>query len=253
MNASPLKQEPVATPVERVIFWSFLAVLGLFGIVLLLPPVCSYPKFLADKGACRANLRVLAAAMHSYHDAYHSFPPAYIVDKNGRPMHSWRVLLLPFLEHGALYRRYHFDEPWNGPRNRMLMSGVPDEFHCPADSGPETNTNYFVVVGPKTVFPGAGSVRIRDITDGTSCTILLVEAADSDVNWLEPRDLTYEEALRGINPKTGWGISSHHRKGEVLVALADGSTPVLPEDFDVEQLRRLLERNDGRSISPPLD
>jgi prepilin-type processing-associated H-X9-DG protein len=76
----------------------------------------------------------------------------------------------------------------------------------------------------------------------------LVEAVDSGINWLEPRDMSYEEALRGINPKTGWGISSRH-DGGAQVAFADGSSPLLPDDTPLEKLRLFLERNDGQPVS----
>jgi prepilin-type processing-associated H-X9-DG protein len=116
--------------------------------------------------------------------------------------------------------------------------------------GHETNASYFAVVGPKTIFPGAASVGIRDIADGTTVTILLVEAAESGVNWLEPRDLTYEEALRGINAKTGFGISSHH-DGGAMVVFADGHAQFLSDDTPVDQLRLFLERNDGQTVTLP--
>jgi len=192
----------------------------------------------------------LGLAMHSYHDTYRCFPPAYVADRNGRPMHSWRVLLLPFLDRRDLYNRYRFDEPWDGPHNRMLASEMPWIFRCPADQGPEANANYFVVVGPRTIFPGATSVGIRDISDGTTVTILLVEAAESGVNWLEPRDLTYEEAARGINAKTGFGISSHH-DGGTMVLFADGHAQFLSDDTPIDQLRLFLERNDGQTVTLP--
>jgi prepilin-type processing-associated H-X9-DG protein len=188
--------------------------------------------------------------MHNYHDTYGSFPPAYIADNDGRPMHSWRVLLLPFLEFGSLYEQYRFDEPWNGPHNRELAALPIPLFHCPFDTGPGTNANYLVVFGPKTVFPGAVPIAIKDITDGTSNTVLLVEAANSGINWLEPRDLGYIEAVRGINPKSGLGISSHHQGG-ANVAFADASVRFLPDETPVAQLRLLLERNDGQPVTLP--
>jgi hypothetical protein len=236
----------------KAMTWSAVAVLGGLLILLMLPPVsCVYSR--APRTECKYNLKILAQAIYSYHDAYHSFPPAYIADKNGRPMHGWRVLLLPFLECRPLYEQYRFDEPWNGPHNRTLASQMPSVFRCPSDTGAENATSYFVVVGQHTVFPGAVPIRIKDIPDGTSNTILLVEAVDSGINWLEPRDMSYEEALRGINPKEGWGISSRHAAGErgAQVAFADGSTRFLSDETSVEQLRRMLERNDGLPVTLP--
>jgi prepilin-type processing-associated H-X9-DG protein len=243
----PLWSRSTDLILERVIVWGGVVLLVGFLILIVLPPV-------TDRGRpyrrteCKNHLKQLALAMHNYHDKYGSFPPAYIADKNGRPMHSWRVLLLPFLEFGPLYDQYRFDEPWNGRHNRELAALPIQLFHCPADTGTKTDSSYFVVVGPKTIFPGASSIKIADITDGTSNTILLVEAVDSGINWLEPRDMSYEEALRGINPKTGWGISSRH-DGGAQVAFADGSSPLLPDDTPLEKLRLFLERNDGQPVS----
>jgi prepilin-type processing-associated H-X9-DG protein len=245
----PLWSRSTDLILERVIVWGGVVLLVGFLILIVLPPV-------TDRGRpyrrteCKNHFKQLALAMHNYHDKYGSFPPAYIADKNGRPMHSWRVLLLPFLEFDSLYKQYRFDEPWNGPHNRLLAEPAPSLFHCPSDTGTKTDTSYLVVVGPKTIFPGASSIKIADITDGTSNTILMVEAVESGINWLEPRDMSYEEALRGINPKTGWGISSHH-EGGAQVAFADGSSPLLSDDTPIEKLRLFLERNDGQTVSWP--
>ena len=158
----------------------------------------------------------LRSALHNYHDDYGCFPPAYVADKNGRPMHSWRVLILPYLDYRAVYERYRFDEPWNGPHNRELVSQAPYMYHCPADKTPKTDTSYVVVVGPSTMFPGEKCVRIKDIGDGTTLTIMVVEMVNSRINWMEPRDLTFDQALRGINPDSQLGISSHHEDGARL-------------------------------------
>jgi prepilin-type processing-associated H-X9-DG protein len=242
------------TIIESTLVWGGVVLLVGFLILTVLSPLATDTGRPASRTECKNHLKQLALAMHNYHDQYGSFPPAYIADKNGRPMHSWRVLLLPFLEFGHLYKEYRFDEPWNGPHNRLLAEPAPSVFHCPADTGTKTDTSYVVVVGPKTIFPGASSIKIADIEDGTSNTILLVEATDSGINWLEPRDMSYEDAVRGINAKTSWGISSHH-EGGAMVAFADGSRELLPDQTPLQQLRLLLERNDGRPASmhrPPV-
>ncbi|HET6328162.1 MAG TPA: DUF1559 domain-containing protein [Planctomycetaceae bacterium] len=238
---------PKRLPVNHTIAWGAVVLLGVFFFWMFLPRVGS--RDAAPRTECKNHLKQIALAMHNYHDVYGCFPPAYIQDRNGRPMHSWRVLLLPFMEFGPLYDEYRFDEPWNGPHNRKLAALPLALFRCPFDNGPTATTNYFVVVGPKTVFPGTKSIAIKDIPDGTANTILLVEAADSGINWLEPRDMSYEEAVRGINPKSGWGISSRHKDGSAQIAFADGSVRTLDDDTPIEQWRRMLERDDGLPVS----
>jgi len=248
METSPPKRWSAGGIIETTLVWGGVLLLVGFFVLTILPPTSGhvYPR----RTECKSHLKQLALAMHNYHDKYGSFPPAYIADKNGRPMHSWRVLLLPFLAFDHLYKEYRFDEPWNGPHNRELAALPIQLFHCPADTGTKSDTSYVVVVGPKTIFPGASSIKIADIADGTSNTILMVETVDSGINWLEPRDMSYEEALRGINPKTGWGISSRH-EGGAQVALADGSVRFLPDKTPVDQLRLFLERDDGQTVSWP--
>ncbi len=244
METLPTQTRPPNPTLKGGILISAIVLLGGF-LMLVMIPASTGPHPALARTECRHKLGILALAMHNYQETYGAFPPAYLADKDGKPMHSWRVLLLPFLGHLDLYEQYRFDEPWNGPNNQRLAAHMPAEFHCPADPGAENHTSYFVVVGPDTVFPGVVSIRKAEITDGPVNTILLVEAMDRQVNWLEPKDVTYEEGRRGINPTAERGISSHH-EGGAMVAFADGSRELLPDRIPLEQLRLLLERNDGR-------
>ena len=97
----------------------FLLCAGLPMIALLLPAVQS-AREAARRAQCSNNLKQIGLAFHNYHDSYGCLPPAYIPDGNGQPMHSWRVLILPFVEQSPLYDQYDFDEPWNGPNNSKL-------------------------------------------------------------------------------------------------------------------------------------
>ena len=126
-------------------------------------------------------------------------------------MHSWRVLLLPFLDHSDVYQKYSFNEPWDGPNNRKLSKEVGGLYRCPADSGESTNTSYVVVVGRGTVWPGEISTRSKDIRDGLDKTLLVVEIADSGINWMEPRDLSFEKMDFHVNGQPHNSISSQHR------------------------------------------
>ena len=121
------------------------------------------------------NLKQIGLALHNYHDDYGSFPPAYVADEQGKPMHSWRVLLLPYVDHKWLYDQYRFDEPWDGPNNRKLHYISMDAYACPSSSkalGRKPRTDYMAVVGEETAWPGSESVTIPDIQDGTAETIM---------------------------------------------------------------------------------
>ena len=103
---------------------------------------------------CANNLKQIGLALHAYHERYGVLPPAYVADANGRPMHSWRVLLLPFLEQQSLYDWYDFREPWDGPHNIKLLNNTPSCYICPSRlSYPTTVTSYVAITGPGTMFP----------------------------------------------------------------------------------------------------
>lgn len=190
----------------------FVLLLGLCLLGLVFPAMQS-AREAARRAACLNNLKQISLGLQNYYSAHGHFPPAYVADADGRPMHSWRVLILPYMEWKSLYDAYDFDEPWNGPNNRKLAGSMPNEYCCPSseDSQYELGmTNYVAVVGPKTVWPEGETVKMDDIPDGTGNTIMLVEIADPDIRWMEPRDLSFEEAVRGVNPKSERGISSPH-------------------------------------------
>lgn len=199
-------------------------------------------------GYCMNNLHCLTVALHNYHDQYGSFPPAYIADEDGRPMHSWRVLILPYMERNDLYQAYDFNEPWDGPNNRKLAGINVREFSCPSDTGRlPTMTSYVAVVGPNTVWPGTQTTRLRSLSDGPSHTILLVEVVNSGIHWMEPRDLHVLQMAPTINPTAGHGISSTH-EGIVMVSYADGRQVPIPETISPEELRAMLTRSGGEPI-----
>ncbi|MBN9524501.1 DUF1559 domain-containing protein, partial [bacterium] len=114
-------------------------------------------------------------AVASYHDTHGHYPPPYVLGPDGRPWHSWRVLIMPYIEQQALYEQYRFDEPWDGPNNRKLADRMPRlyQFHAATKPG-STTTNYLAVVGDETVWNAAKKVHTGDVTDGLSTTILIV-------------------------------------------------------------------------------
>jgi prepilin-type processing-associated H-X9-DG protein len=213
------------------------------------------PPASVRRSHCGYNLKAIAIALHTYHDDYQSLPPAYVCDENGKPMHSWRVLLLPYLEEQELYKRYDLNEPWDGPNNILLAPAITAVYQCPEESHQGGATvNYLAVLGPGTVWPGEKSLSFRSITDGMSSTIMVVEVASSGIQGSEPRDLDYSKLAMQINPQGGGGISSLHGKTSrheasgAQVVFADGSVHFLSSDLKPTTLKLLLEANDGQPI-----
>lgn len=201
---------------------------------------------------CTSHLKQLGIAMQNYHDTYRAYPPAYFADADGKPMHSWRVLLLPYLEQGELYKQIRFDEPWDSPHNRKLTESFrPAVYRCPAATGPATETSYVVVTGPETMFPGDHGLKLREIPDGLSKTISIVEVANSGIHWMEPRDLTLDEALAGINPPNRSPAISSNHNGGAIVGWGDSHVSFLPNDLAIDKLRALLTASGGEGVSEP--
>jgi prepilin-type processing-associated H-X9-DG protein len=229
---------------------------GIFGLVvslwLFMLSALVHPRESARKMTCSNNLHNITLALQQYHDIHGSFPPAYIADANGKPMHSWRVLILPYLEQKVLYQQYRFDEPWDGPNNRKLHGTALKIYVCPAgpENQPKTDTDYVVVVGTQTMWPGVGITRNADVKDGLSNTILLTEAYNSGIHWMEPRDLHVTQMPMAINPQQGQGISSAH-KGGAEVSFADGSVRFLESTLPSETLRAMLTITGGEKVKQP--
>ena len=158
-------------------------------------------------------------AVVNYHDVEGHYPPPYIADKDGRPIHSWRVLILPYMEQQDLYKEYRLDEPWDGPNNRKLAHRMPKAYALHGEYRPgRTITNYFAVVGPTTVWRSDKAVTDKDVKDGLANTIMIVENRGLDVHWMEPRDLDVD--TMDWNLQSPRGISSRY-KDPAIVTLDD--------------------------------
>jgi len=203
----------------------------------------------SPRSPCKNNLKTIGLALHNYHDQYHCFPPAHVLGPDGTPWHSWRVLILPFLEETELAKAYRFDEPWNGPNNSQLLKRCPENFRCPSAKGkvPSTTTNYVAVVGTETVWPGVSCNSIGEITDGTSNTVLVVEVRDAGIPWLAPDDLSLEEALVARFNMAGRRPSSFH-DGGLNALFVDGTVRFIKLDLNREIWRALLTRDGGDEI-----
>jgi len=181
------------------------------------------------RSLCVNRLKMIGHALQEYHAVHGRFPPAYIADSQGRPVHSWRVLILPYLGLESVYKAYNFGEPWNSPGNRKLAGEIDGAFRCPSNNSKAAlMTNYVVVVGDHTAFPGSRSVSRHDIPRDRD-VIMVVEIADSDIPWMEPRDLQFDSMSFQIDDPAKPSISSHHAS-VVQVALLDSEVRAIRKD-----------------------
>ena len=223
----------------------------LLGVVMLFAGFIAFvfPTVQAAREAARRMQCVpkqIAVAFHNYHDTYGSLPPAYTVDENDKPLHSWRVLLLPFIEQQELYKKIRLDEPWDSEYNRQFHETDPVWFRiyrCPSGSPidgvykrfpdlKKGNCHYSVIIGPDTPFPGAESTKFSDCTDGLSNTLLFVERM-TPICWMDPNnEITFDTACDGVN-RNLMGIGSAH-PGGANCSFMDGGCPFLPEGVELK-------------------
>jgi hypothetical protein len=202
---------------------------------------------------CAANLGKIGAAISAYVADHGNFPPAYTTDERGLPLHSWRVLILPYLGYSALHEQLKLDEPWNSPHNARFLSQMPAEYHCPADSQAASDeTSYFVVDGPGGfVFHADNETVPKEIIDGASQTVLVMEATGTGRVWMQPTDISLEGLAWAAH--SGYrGIGSMHRDGRYFVLTADGKVSALDAGTTGDELQALATKAGGEAVYPAL-
>lgn len=233
---------------RQLMMWLLLCSVAL-ALLYYLGQAVTNARRAALQSTAQSPLNQLLVAMHNYHDQHGSFPPAYIVDEDGKPIHSWRVLILPYIEERALYAEYRFDEPWDSAHNLSLADRMPRMFRSPTESPSHRNANIVVITGPDTAFPGGKSTRLDEFVDGTENCILLTEIANSDICWLEPRDLDTATMSFKVNDPAKPSVSAAPWR-QPYVVLADSiHTYPVPRDIPPEVLKALTTIAGGEPVS----
>ena len=222
----------------------FIALVA-FGIVFTM-------LFFAAQEAREAARRIsccpdmVPAALHIYHDIHGTFPPAYTVDENGKPLHSWRVLILPYIGYEELYKQIRLDEPWDSPHNSQFHKLVPNVHGMTCQSREREAldglAHYQMVIGPDTISDGPNSTKLSDITNPES--FLIVETSVG-VPWMSPQDLPQSALANGIiffrpqrDKPVVQGIGSPHWQngGGAWVSFTKASARFLSKDTPPERL-----------------
>jgi prepilin-type processing-associated H-X9-DG protein len=215
-------------------------------VFLLLAPV-GMDEHARNRVSCPNYMKQLGLALLNFADKHQTLPPAVVFDSRGLPMHSWRTLILPEIEEGTLYATYHFDEPWNGPRNRTVTQVEVRDFQCPEDKPKPFETSYVAIIGPGTAWSVPGGAKLSDITDGPENTILLVEMKNSGIKWAEPRDLDLNNLPPGLTKQNLLHSLSNHAGGFNAV-FADAHVEFIPETIPWTDFEALLTIAGGEKV-----
>jgi type II secretory pathway pseudopilin PulG len=211
---------------------------GIIGLLIaLLLPAVRTARGPARRNACINNLKQIALALHNYNDVYKAFPPAYTVDAEGKPLHSWRTLILPYIEEVALYKKIDLSKPWNDPANADAFKTEISAYRCPDLESPSEKgqTTYLAIVSPDGFFQCTEPRSLSDVTDKTSNTIMLVEAPiDRAVPWMAPQDAD-EKLLMAIGRD-----SKLSHPGIFLAAFVDGHVRSFESDLPADKRRALI-------------
>jgi prepilin-type processing-associated H-X9-DG protein len=199
-------------------------------IAVLLPAVQKVREA-ANRVKDSNNLKQIGLAMHMYHDVHNRFPQAAICGKDGKPLLSWRVAILPYIEQDNLFKQFKLDEPWDSSHNKVLLEKMPKLYAMPHQDS-TTHTHYRVFVGPDAGFEIRKGRAMPEIVDGLSNTWMVVEAADP-VPWTKPDELVYE--AKGRLPKLG-----NFFAGGFNALFMDGSVRYFPRPPDEETMRALI-------------
>jgi prepilin-type processing-associated H-X9-DG protein len=232
------KDAPGGRKNNRGCMWGCGILLAGFLLLGLVLPLSRGGREGARRAQCTNNLKQIALALHNYQEAEGCFPPAATTDPEGRPLLSWRVLILPYLgEDKNLIARFHLDEPWDSPDNRALLVDMPSTYICPSNlDGQPGETAYLALVGKSAAFtPDFRPMTLADFPDGQANSVLVAEAR-RHVPWTKPDDVA-------IGPgDLGDLLGSSHPNG-FQAAFVDGSVRFLKSSVEAEVLRALSTRN----------
>lgn len=212
--------------------------------LLLFPVLSSMAEAYNLRSACQFKMHCLVAALQLFRQV-HGHLPTDIHDTQGRPLLSWRVRLLPYLDDDLIYKQFRLNESWDSPHNRLLVCQTPRCYRCPSGDGVE-GTTPFLALRDGTSGPGGG---VREIPPDYPPTVLVIEAdEDQAVIWTKPEDLVFDPAAPGR------GIGRPHWAGFGTVwggfaAFADGSVRFVPENANEHLLRSILSSEPDRSVA----
>lgn len=236
MEADPYEVTGAKEDIQRKgsIARKIMGVLVVLAILFVIAAVfLPSPRYrIMQRMSCTNNLKSIGLALLNYEQTYGVFPPEYTVDAAGKPLHSWRTLILPFLEEKEIYDSIDLNKPWDDPVNQKVWNRIPKCYSCPAKKSKLDHTYYQAVVTDKSAIQKTVSHSVKEITDGPASTLLIFESSIEDaVPWMKPTDADWSSHVA----KFAKAKMPHEELGNVL--FSDGSVGVLstkmnPRIFD---------------------
>ncbi len=251
-QAQPVGQPPYRPPAQQksnttlivLIIAGVLALPMLGCCVGLLLPAVQAAREASRRMSCSNNMKHIGLALHNYSAAHGSLPPAYTVDAQGRPLHSWRTLILPYMEQQALYDQIDLTKPWDDPVNQAAMQTAVPTYTCPSTDMPAISTTYVAIVDPSGMMSGSTATKFRDTTDGLGNTILFTETDKTQaVHWMEPQDIDMNSFMSVGDPSRR---TSH--VGGRHITLGDGAVIFLTDSADPNLRKAMITRAGGETI-----
>jgi prepilin-type processing-associated H-X9-DG protein len=246
MSASLKKDPEFSQPVQKgrarrpFTLDALLVAVGIIAFLIgliPLPTACDWPR--ARRAECTNRLKQIGLALLSYEQAHGVLPPAYTVDATGRPLHSWRTLILPYLGHEPLYRSIDLSKPWNDPANAQALQTSLPVFLCPESRGRTNTTTYLAIAGPRGCLRPRDSRRLAEITDPHTSTFMVIEATENyAIPWMAPSDAD-ESLVSSLGPD-----AKLHHAGGMNACFVDGRVQFLKANTPVA-VRRALMSIDG--------
>ncbi|WP_425400612.1 DUF1559 domain-containing protein [Aeoliella sp.] len=203
-------------------------------LVALLLPATRSARGPAMRVQCVNNMKQIMLGILSYEADHGELPPAYTVDASGNRLHSWRTLILPYMDASDVYEKIDLTKPWDDPANAAAREAIIPAYNCPSAAMTEDYTTYVAVVGSEFLFTGSTPRKMEEAVDDASNTIAVLEVSlKHAVPWMSPEDVDEKTLLNAER-----ALSSGHNR--VVVGYLDGSVEAIDVDIDRNELRKML-------------
>ncbi|MDR1483825.1 MAG: DUF1559 domain-containing protein [Planctomycetaceae bacterium] len=202
----------------------------------------------SNKFSATNNAKAIVLAFHNYQEVHGTLPPLYTVDAAGKPLHSWRVLILPFLDKQDLYDKIKLDEAWDSEHNKQFHNAIIPAYrtkNSATDQNDNKTCNFVTIIGSP--MKAKDGTSLSDIPDGTSNTAATVELKESFC-WMDPtKNITVEEFSKPLDGKEV--LIGGSQEGGVIVGFWDGSVRIIPNKTPTEALKAIATANGGESTA----